>query len=277
MVREPVASGSFYSNNPSELKEVIRSCFMHELGPGKESSPDVNPRIIIVPHAGYFYSGACAAHAYSLINEKPDVVVILGPNHSGLGSSTAIMVKTPWKTPLGNVSINTDFAKAMALTDDALAHSQEHSIEVQLPFLQYKLDGFSFVPISLATNSFSELEVVSDAVLNAELETGMKALIVCSSDFTHYGPAYEFTPFSEDVKKNLYALDKKAVDLALHKKARDFFEFATNKTTICGFAPITAGLMIAKGKGRLLKYYTSGDISGDYTNAVGYASIAFNK
>lgn len=275
--RMPAVAGQFYPSDREELKKLIRQCFVSEFGPGslpgsskKKSLPGA-----IAPHAGYQFSGPCAAWAYKEIGESdpPDTFVILGLSHSGLPSCVSL---SDWKTPLGTARNDIDFSKAVeeeGVPADEDAHSQEHSIEVQVPFLQFACPDARICPV-IASHDM-DYRKIAEAVKNAAKKLKRRITVIASSDFTHYGPAYGYVPFNEDIKKNIYKLDKGAIELIKKLDAIGFLDYAAQKqATICGQMPIAALLETVEAKkAKLLKYYTSGDIVGDYANAVGYASL----
>ena len=211
-------------------------------------------------------------------SKLPDVFIILGLSHSGHGSCISL---EDWETPLGIVKNDKDFGKALmkntGLKQDEMAHNQEHSIEVQLPFLQFiSEDKLKIMPIIASPDvAYDEL---AKNIAKTIKEENKKACIIASSDFTHYGVNYGYFPFQNNVKDNLYDLDNKAIK---HIKELDAYRFLdyTEQTgaTICGKFPIAVMLDTCKSLGgknaKLLKYYTSGDIIKDYSSAVGYASI----
>ncbi|MEM2394243.1 MAG: AmmeMemoRadiSam system protein B [Candidatus Bathyarchaeia archaeon] len=280
-VRLPSQAGAFYAGTAESLRRQIEECFLHRLGPGNiPKVVEAGPRRIvglICPHAGYMYSGPVAAHAYySLaLDGKPDTVVLLGPNHTGYGSGLAIMSEGLWRTPLGDVEIDRETANKIVeesrLIDiDETAHRYEHSIEVQLPFLQY-LYGlrFKIVPICFLMQDFHSAEEVGQAVARAV--AGKNALIVASSDMTHY------EPHRSAEKKDRLALQ--AVEAMDGAKFYSIIE--SHGVTACGYGPIAALITAAKILGakeaKLLCYKTSGDVSGDYSSVVGYAAVQFTK
>jgi hypothetical protein len=289
MKRRAIVSGQFYANSEKELKEEIKKCFLSKFGIGNLPKISEKEKLIgvVSPHAGYFFSGACASHAYYRISQskKPDVFVILGINHSGIGKSAATSLYT-WETPLGDIEIDKDFTNALVQNSiveiDETANQYEHSIEVQLPFLQFLFKDLKFCPICLQSLSFEECEKIANEIIKAKEETKKNILVIASSDFTHYGYSYGYLPFSgsiDEVKEKLYELDRNAIDAILKLDAKKFYEMVIKKEmTICGFVPITILILLSKKLGarnaELLKYYTSGDVIGDYGNAVGYASIA---
>ena len=294
-MRKPIAAGQFYSSDELKLTNQIESCFKNPLGSGMPRVPLHCEKIIgaIVPHAGYEYSGACASHAYKdIAGNFPNVFIILGTNHSGRGNASFSISLEDFETPLGIAKNDADFGKALAeaaaaasfdgLKVDEDSHKYEHSIEVQLPFLQFiskmmKKD-FMIVPIAVSTIDYDSCTKAAEIISNASKELGKSVCIIASGDFTHYGQSYGFAPFKEDVKNSLYTLDRKSINQILRLESRNFYNEAT-KTTICGTGPIITCIEACKILGarqaRLLKYYTSGDVSKDYSNAVGYASVVF--
>lgn len=278
-IRRPTVSGQFYYGDAEALRSQIKSCFLSDLGPGKV--PNVNfdshPREIvglISPHAGYMYSGAVAASGYYelALDGAPDSVVILGPNHTGYGSALSVMNEGVWQTPLGNVEVDVELADAIraetgVVDVDELAHRFEHSIEVQLPFLQY-LYGckFKLVPICFLMQDYDSAVEVGGAL--AEVLDARNVVVIASSDMTHYEPA-----------KVAERKDKELLDAVLGLDAKRFYETVDSKNvTACGYAPITALVTYARAvsaKAKILNYRSSGDVSGDYSSVVGYASVCF--
>lgn len=279
-IRSPAQAGFFYENSSEALKRQIVGCFNHELGPKKTPTVQKGPRNIvgiICPHAGYNYSGPVAAHSYYnlALDGKPKIIVILGPNHTGQGSGLAIMKEGVWRTPLGDVPIDEETAnlilhKSRIVDVDELAHITEHSIEVQLPFLQYLYgSAFKFVPISFLMQDFeASCEVGYDV---AEALKGKNALIIASTDMSHYEP-HEVAEKKDKIA--LTALEK------LNEK--EFYSIVeSHHITACGYGPVVALVVAAKilgaTKSKMLCYKTSGDVAGDYSAVVGYASVAFTK
>jgi len=278
-MRKPAVAGSFYSGSSIGLRQQIEDCFTHRLGPGALPSlvADTEPRSIlglVSPHAGYVYSGPVAAHGFFRLaaEEKPSVVVILGPNHRGLGSGLAVSPDSDWQTPLGSIAIDREVAEAIVSTCsraewDDLAHRLEHSLEVQLPFLQYIYGtGFRIVPVSMLPQSLQTSRELGNAIASA-LE-GKNGLIIASSDFTHYE--------SRSVAKKQDDLALKAI-LAMDVEQLDNVVLGYH-ITMCGLGPIMTMLTACKIQGarkaNLLKYASSGDITHDYSQVVAYASVA---
>ncbi|MDR1993122.1 MAG: AmmeMemoRadiSam system protein B [Nitrososphaerota archaeon] len=280
-IRRPIVASQFYEGDAEALRAQLTSCFLHKLGPQK--FPSINktahPREImglLCPHAGYMYSGPVAASAfYSLAQDgKPDTVVLLGPNHTGYGSALSVMRDGLWQTPLGNIEINTTMAddilhKTPHLTVDALAHRFEHSLEVQLPFLQFLYgNSFKIVPICFQIQNYDVAVEIGHALVEALEDTN--TLVIASSDMTHYESA-----------KEALAKDQAALKKALALDVRGFYDIIqTQNITACGFMPLTSLLIYAAdicAKPEQLSYHNSGDITGDFSNVVGYAAMSFKK
>lgn len=266
MLREPAVAGQFYpENRPALIKQIE----------GFLPSNAKKEEIIgaIMPHAGYAYSGRVAVETASSIEEK-DTFIIIGPNHSGLGQEFSIQTKGKWLTPFGEVEINQGLAKQLLdnsnfLKEDTLAHKFEHSIEVELPILQYFFKNFKFVPIVIMSSNFNDCISLGKEIANTvkKLSLKEKVAIIASSDMTHYEEQ------NEAAKK-----DKAAIDAILKLDISLFINTITDKNvSMCGFAPATVLLSYAKECGvrqaKLVKYQTSGDASGDYSSVVGYAGI----
>ena len=280
-IRRPTVAGQFYEGDAEALKAQIRACFLSPIGPQKlpQTNFHFHPRNIvglICPHAGYVYSGPVAASAYFelAIDGKPDTVVLMGPNHTGYGSALSIMTQGTWQTPLGNIEINKDMAKAILqetniLDVDEIAHRYEHSIEVQLPFLQFLYgDNFKIVPICFLMQDYDSAVEVGRALVEALDATN--TVVIASSDMTHYEPA-----------KKAAEKDLSAIEAVTDMDAKRFYEtIETKGITACGYAPITALVTYASGvhaKAQLLNYHNSGDITGAHTSVVGYAAVSFRK
>jgi MEMO1 family protein len=285
-MRQAVFAGSFYPKTESALRKAIEACFTGQHGPGELPSPpkkDEHPlHAVIVPHAGYQYSGMAAAWSYKAIAESalPDVFIILAPNHNS--SDSGVTMET-FHTPLGEVRVDQEFAKALAQKgtipfNDAI-HGPEHSIEVQLPLLQFALgsrvEKLKIVPILVS----SDIDLAKAAIDIKEtiIDLGRKVTFIVSSDFTHYGRNYHYMPFYKDIKENLVELDGKALELIKKGDAKGFEAFVDEtQATICGVNPIMLLFKLVKAEKVLMEqYYVSGDITGDYKNSVSYASLVF--
>ncbi len=265
-LRKPAVAGQFYPSSSPELKKQIES-FIDK----KAHKLDVYG--CLLPHAGYIYSGPVAGWTVSQINIK-DRIILLGPNHTGYGTPFSIMAQGVWQTPLGEISIDDELAKALLgscknLEDDNLAHLYEHSLEVELPFLQYFKKDFKIVPIAIASNNVSSLKEVGKGIASVINRLNIKdsVMIVASSDMTHYEPK------GEAEKK-----DKQAIEAILELDEDKLMQRVQRfNITMCGYAPVVVMLSAVKllgaRKGSLVKYQTSGDITGDTTSVVGYAGI----
>jgi MEMO1 family protein len=281
-IRRPTVASQFYEGDAEALRAQITSCFLHTLGPKK--LPEVNfhiqPRNIvglICPHAGYIYSGPVAASAfYELARDgKPDTIVLLGPNHTGYGSALALMREGIWRTPFGDIEVDSSLADAIlhetSLVDvDELAHRYEHSIEVQLPFLQFLYgNAFKIVPVCFQLQDYDSAVEVGRALVEALDATN--TVVIASSDMTHYEPAKDASAKDHAALKAITAMD-----------AKGFYEIVeTQNITACGYAPITSLITYAQGvntkESKLLSYHNSGDITGDHSSVVGYAAVSFKK
>jgi AmmeMemoRadiSam system protein B len=280
-IRRPTVASQFYEGDAEALKAQISSCFLNPLGPKKlpEVNFHIHPRNIvglICPHAGYLYSGPVAASAfYELaIDGKPDTVVLLGPNHTGYGSALSIMREGIWRTPLGDIEVDSGLADAILhetkIVDvDEAAHRFEHSIEVQLPFLQFLYGNiFKIVPICFLMQDYDSALEVGRALTEALDATN--TVVIASSDMTHYEPA-----------KLAAAKDHAALKAVTDMDAKRFYQTVENQNiTACGFAPITSLITYGVGvcaKAQLLSYHNSGDVTGDHSSVVGYAAVSFKK
>ncbi|MCX6709848.1 MAG: AmmeMemoRadiSam system protein B, partial [Candidatus Woesearchaeota archaeon] len=236
----------------------------------------------ICPHAGYVYSGMCAAWAYKAIGEAeiPDLYIIIGTAHTGFGSGISTEM---WKTPFSEVRVDKIFAEALmkksGLKENELAHADEHSVEVQLPFLQFvdksEINRIKILPLVVSEDiDYKKLAIDLKETI---IESGKKVMIIVSSDFTHYGHNYRYMPFTLEVEKNLYELDTNAIALIKKRDDEGFLKYVEETgATICGALPIALMLRTVRfSKAELLQYYQSGDLTGDYKNTVGYASIIF--
>ncbi len=281
--RYPVVAGYFYPKEADELKKMIKSLFSHPLGPGKEpllsTSRRKNTVGYIAPHAGYIYSGPIAAHVYYSMAKDgvPDTIVIIGTNHTGLGSLVSIYPSGEWITPLGSLKVDQELAKKISEYSeiaelDVDAHIQEHSIEVQLPFIQYIYGNkISIVPIVLGLHSVDAARDLANSIKKAVDTIGRDVILIASSDFNHYDP-YDITKEK----------DMKAIEKILELDTEGFYQVIVDEhITVCGPGGIMTLIeytKLMKGKkhhAELLKYANSGDVSGDKSTVVGYAAIRF--
>lgn len=289
MERKAVVAGMFYEDSFDKLNKQIQDCFKSNLGPGDLPVRRGGKNIfgVISPHASYEYSGPCKAWSYKEIaeNKFPSTFVILGPDHNGYGTYLSLMKEGEWHTPLGAVKINKSLAlelleKCDFLKENALANKFEYCIEVQVPFLQFanqdRIKDIQILPIIMNNYDYDMCKKLGDMLTKIDKDI----VVIASSDFTHYGPGYGYMPFSDNKKENMKKLDMDAINFINKLDSKGFFEYVEeNKATICGYGAIAALIEAAKSlgakEGELLQYYTSGDIEEDYSNAVGYASVAF--
>ncbi len=281
MLRQPAVAGAFYPDNPEILKKTIEECFLDDFGVGE--IPKLNafegtdyPINIMVPHAGYQYSGAIASHGYCKLvqNGFPEVFIILSPNHTGYGSEVSVFNQGEWITPLGSVEVDNEFADALIshsdiASADFLAHKYEHSIEVQLPFLQYFSDNFKIVPITMGSQSFIASSDLAKAIFEAGNELNRSYAVIASTDLSH---------FNNQEKANTvdgYVLE----DIDEMNEFKLFEEVIQYNITMCGYGPVITTISLSKMSNKndseILAYGTSGDVTGDFTSVVGYASGIF--
>lgn len=269
-MRYAAVAGTFYAASREALLKQIESCYLHKLGPGKLPVYKKGLGKIkgaIVPHAGYAYSGPTAAWVYSkLAADFPETFVIMGPNHTGYGSGVAL-TKDTFQTPLGEVEVDIELADSLLNTiidNDPNAHRYEHSIEVQLPFLQYLTKEFKFVPICMGIQDYKTAKEVGAGIKKSISSLKRKVVVLASSDFTHYEPR------SEAERK-----DKLAIQQILRLDSKSLYETVRRYSiSMCGYGPVMAMLESIAGKSAtLLKYSTSGDIEKLMPEVVGYAGI----
>jgi AmmeMemoRadiSam system protein B len=276
-VRTPAVAGMFYPKTNQELKLSVRNCFLHKYGPGKLPPTSHDKKIIgiICPHAGYEYSGPIAANSYYAISaQRPDLVIIIGPNHWGIGRDVAAMKEGIWKTPLGDIDVDTESAieinkisKLIAL--DSFSHTRDHCLEVQLPMLQEIFSHkFKILPLILIDQSHHTVIDIGKAI--AKIAKIKKTLIIGSSDLTHYEP----NDFAHEQ-------DKFLIDTIVSLNVDRFYNILREKrVSACGYGAIASTMIACKElgavKGTLIKYATSGDIAGNKSSVVGYASIIFS-
>ena len=275
MIRQPVVAGQFYPGEKKELKNMIKSCFEHKFGPGTDSTESSEKIFgVVCPHAGYVYSGPTACHSYKAISsQSPELAIIIGPNHFGVGKDAATMIDAQWQTPLGRVQVDSESAKQVAeiskfIEIDEYSHSQDHSLEVQVPMLQEILSNdFQILPIILRSQDMETAIDVGNAV--TEIAKKKNAIIVASSDFTHY-------------EENSFAhqQDKALIEPILEMNVERFYQVLNERrVTACGYGAMASTMIACKNlgakKGKLLSYATSGDVSGDTESVVGYGAIKF--
>ena len=268
MIREPVVAGQFYPASSSTLEKEIRQL----------TSKDVvreNAIGLVSPHAGYIFSGAVAGATLSRIQIK-DTFVILGPNHTGMGQPFSILTEGYWRTPLGDVEIDTKLGqkilgKSNHLEEDYIAHINEHSIEVQIPFLQYFKRDVKIVPIVLAHSKIDIYKEIGKSIAEVIQESDSGVVIIASSDMTHY-----------ESLKSARQKDTKAINAILDLNEDELMKNVRDlNITMCGYAPgialITAAKELGAQRTELIKYQTSGDMTNDYSRVVGYAGIIITR
>ena len=265
-IRQPAVAGMFYEGTAQRLKLQVDACFA--ASPATARAPFVGA---VVPHAGLMYSGHVAAAFYGSAR-LPRRFIILCPNHTGRGHFAAINREGVWRTPFGDAAIDDQLAAALMaksplLHDDDAAHAREHSLEVQLPFLQELLSSFTFVPICLGAPRYEMCEEIGVAIAAVVAAAGEPVGILASSDLNHY----------QDQQTTLRK-DQAAIDAVIAlDPARLWRVVDEEDISMCGYIPATTMLIAAKElgatEGRLLKHATSGDVSGDYERVVGYAAM----
>lgn len=266
MIRAPAVAGHFYPSDPRELTAEIDL-----FAPANTSKfPALG---CMVPHAGYMYSGQVAGEVYASL-QIPSRCVLIGPRHFPGGQPMAILTEGAWRTPLGNALIDSSLAGKLAratplLRDDSVAHEREHSLEVQIPFLQRLVPDFRFVPIVLASERYESLEKLGQAIATVISTLRERVLLIASTDMNHYE--------SDAITRTK---DQKAIDRILALDPRGLFDTVRNEDiSMCGYAATVTSLVALRHLGakeaKLVRYMTSGDITGDRAEVVGYAGITF--
>ncbi len=281
MIRQPAVAGAFYPRDAENLKRLIESCFLDDSGAG--FIPEINdfdgidyPINVMVPHAGYQYSGAIASLGYCKIvqNGFPEVFIILSPNHTGFGSEISVFNEGEWITPLGSVEVDSEFADEIISVSDIAsadfhAHIREHSIEVQLPFLQYFSADFKIVPITMGTQTFVTANDLANAIFEAGKKLGKSYCVIASTDLSHFNNQEKAN------KVDGFVLE----DIEEMNEFKLFEEIVQYNITMCGYGPVMTAILVSKRCGRntcdILGYRTSGDVTGDFSSVVGYASGVF--
>lgn len=287
-IRKPIVAGQFYEASFDGLNKQIESCFHSKFGPGDVPVSRSDKKIfgVVSPHAGYQFSGPCQAWVYKEVAESkfPVTFIITGPDHNRLGSVFSVSLND-WETPFGLIKNDKGFArelkgkcKFIEVNEDV--HEHEHSIEVQLPFLQYankdRIADIKIVPIAVSSYDYESCKELANAIA----KINKNICIIASSDFTHYGPNYGYMPFLQNKKEGIYDMDKKAMDFIKEFNTKDFLGFVKmKKATICGTGAIAVAMetvkLLGAKKCKVLHYYTSGDVIDDYSNAVGYCAMVF--
>jgi len=279
--RPAAVAGSWYPGEPAALKKLLQQC----LDRVKKPELPGEPVVVIAPHAGYRFSGPCAAAAFKAVEGKSfSRVILIGPSHGTGGpfSGGAVPTVTHFATPLGNVPLDTETCRKLIAADGFVAadgaHAREHCLEMELPFLQCVLKDFGkgIVPIVVGRVDAKTLTKMAATLRGVADE---KTLVVVSSDFVHYGPDYGYVPFKQDVQANIARLDGAAIDRILAVDHRGFVDLVEGtRATICGRWAIAVALEAfadrADVEGVALGYAASGAMLNDWTNSVSYAAIA---
>ena len=269
MLRLPAVAGRFYPSDPKGLTSFIRNYSQHD-----PQQQDISAKACLVPHAGYMYSGHVSGAVFARI-ELPKKIIVLGVRHYPRGEPAAILSSGAWRTPLGDAPIDEGLAGALRrecalLREDSVAHATEHSLEVQVPFLQTLAPGFSFVPVALGTVQFESLVSVGEGIARVLKNAKENVLLLTTSDMNHY---------EDDATTR--AKDSKAIDRLLELDARGLYDTCRNEEiSMCGLGPAVAMLTALNALGakraELVKYATSADVSGDRSQVVGYAGMIFS-
>jgi AmmeMemoRadiSam system protein B len=268
MIRLPAVAGRFYPSDPAQLNQELDSLLTSGIHKTK-----IRAQACLVPHAGYTYSGHVAGAVYNRL-EIPDRVILVGPRHFPHGASFAILSEGAWKTPLGLAAVDHSLAEKIMracplLREDSVAHEAEHSLEVQLPFLQRLAPRFTFVPIVIGPAQYVNLEALGVAIAEVIVSEPEPVLVIASSDMNHYEP--------EDVTR---VKDRKAIDRILALDPRGLFDTVRNEQiSMCGYgaavAMLTALRRTSAAHAELVRYATSGEINGDFREVVGYTGMIF--
>jgi MEMO1 family protein len=269
MLRLPAVAGRFYPSDPAELTALIRKFTITDPG-----QPPIPVRACLVPHAGYVYSGHVAGAVFARIT-LPKKIIVLGVRHYPRGEAAAILSSGAWRTPLGDARIDETLAEELKkacplLREDSVAHSAEHSLEVQLPFLQALAPDFTFVPVALGTVRYEHLAEAGEGIARVLEASKENVLLLTTSDLNHY---------EDDATTRVK--DRKAIDQLLALNSRGLYDTCRNEEiSMCGLGPATAMLTALNALGvkkpELVKYATSADVSGDRSAVVGYAGMIFS-
>jgi AmmeMemoRadiSam system protein B len=269
MLRLPAVAGRFYSSDSRELTQQVDACLAQEDGTVRK----VAARGCVVPHAGYMYSGHVAGAVYASL-EIPERCILLGPRHFPRGEPMAILTEGNWQTPMGNAEIDSALSTELAsacprLREDPVAHAREHSLEVQIPFLQRLVKDFRFVPVVLATDRYPALEELGHAVAHVVAARKDPILVIASTDMNHYE--------SDAITRRK---DQLAIARILELDPRGLFDTVRLEgITMCGYAATVAALVamgdLGAKEAQLVQYATSGDVTGDRDEVVGYAGMVF--
>lgn len=265
MIRQPAVAGYFY---PGKRQDLVRE--LEQLVPVREKTAAT---AIVVPHAGYLYSGHVAGEVYASV-DLPERFIIMCPNHTGAGSDFDVHPEGQWLTPLGSADVDDELCESLLrffprAVRDGAAHRREHALEVQLPFLQFLKQEIRFLPLCIRQFRYDYLQELATALAQIVRNSRQKILIIASSDMTHYES-------QESAKRK----DSMAIEKMEHLDGRGLYDTVhDHDISMCGYLPATVAMLAAKElgatEGKLLKYATSGDITHDYSSVVGYAGLTF--
>ena len=282
-IRPPALAGTWYKGEPAALKKDVEGYLARV--PQKLIREFQSQKIhaVITPHAGHTYSGQGEAYLYALLKNRPiKRVILIGPSYYAGYRGVAVSQFTHYQTPLGKVPLDRAVCRQLLaggglFRDEPVAEKREHSLEIQLPFLQTVLKDFKLVPLIIGRINQSDYATAAKTIKKfIDDET----LIIASSDFTHYGKNFRHTPYKKDIRANIEKTDRAALQHALDLNGSRFVSHVEeNNLTICGYRPIALmlSLLPADAPGRLLHYYTSGDANRDYSHSVSYASVVFTE
>jgi len=275
-IRTPAVAGMFYSGEKKQLTQEIKRCFSGDFGPKRDPPTASSEKIfgVICPHAGYMYSGPIAAQSfYAISNQRFDLAIIVGPNHWGIGENVATMRDGTWQTPLGSVEVDPEAADMAVQSEkigaDFFSHTRDHSLEVQVPMLQYVFrDKIKILPIILNSQDIDTARDVGGKM--AEIALQKSTMIIGSSDLTHY----ESNDFA-------HSQDSALLEPVRRLDVEGFYSVLRKRNvSACGYGAIASTMVACKklgaAKGRVVQYATSGDIAGDKSSVVGYGSVVFS-
>jgi len=275
-IRTPAVAGMFYSGEKKQLTQEIKQCFSGDFGPKRDPPTASSEKIfgVICPHAGYMYSGPIAAQSfYAISSQRFDLAIIVGPNHWGIGENVATMRDGTWQTPLGSVEVDSEAADMAVQSEkigaDFFSHTRDHSLEVQVPMLQYVFqDKIKILPIILNSQDIDTARDVGGEM--AEIALQKSTMIIGSSDLTHY----ESNDFA-------HSQDSALLEPVRRLDVEGFYSVLRKRNvSACGYGAIASTMVACKklgaAKGRVVQYATSGDIAGDKSSVVGYGSVVFS-
>ncbi|MFH0814119.1 MAG: AmmeMemoRadiSam system protein B [Pseudomonadota bacterium] len=277
-VRSSPLAGGWYPSNSEDLRKMLTNYLKEAQVP----KIDANIFALISPHAGYSFSGRAAAYGFkTIVGKEYDRVIILGPSHYERFRGICVSSYDSYETPLGRVpverKVGDDLSRSSLFKPNPNAEAQEHSLEMEIPYLQMVLKNFKIIPLVVGELREDDYPIIAELLRPLLTE---KTLVVVSSDFTHFGWRFGYLPFSENIKENLRKLDLGAVDSILKKDLTGYLHYLQETgITICGGAPIGILLQLLppEVEGSLLTYYTSGDLLNDYSSTVSYVSLVFKR